>query len=326
MKGDADKLQEAVLIAIALLAMLVVLPSPVRSEEGGSGPYAPGAAASFIDAFPGKPGAFVAIGYYTHYQGSAEVSQQLPLAGLVTFGLEATSNSATLVGFYETKLQLLGGHLAAGAAIPFVWLEAQGSVSSGLGSIAVRDSTSGIGDLTLYPLMLGWVRSGGELKYDVRLGVYAPTGGYDKGRLANIGKNYWTFEPGFFVSYLGSKNGREASAYAAFDFNTKNTDTDYQTGTQFHIDATLAQHLPLLGGVVGLGGSGFYYQQIGGDSGAGAVLGDFKGRTVGVGPVLSYVRKVGNSDLVSELKWLPELDVSKRLEGDFIWLKAGLSF
>ena len=78
--------------------------------------------------------------------------------------------------------------------------------------------------------------------------------------------------------------------------------TDYQSGTQFHLDFTAGEHLPLLGGIIGIGANVFYYQQISGDSGSGARLGDFKGRTVGIGPVLSCATKIWGKDLVAEVK------------------------
>ena len=48
--------------------------------------------------------------------------------------------------------------------------------------------------------------------------------------------------------------------------------------------------------------------------------------TVSVGPVLSYVTKVWRKDLAAELKWLPEMDVNNRLEGDYILFKLGMVF
>src|SRR6185369_1941485 len=146
--------------------------------------------------------------------------------------------------------RLLGGNYAAGLAIPFVWVEAKAQVAGPLGTVQKRDTTSGIGDLTIIPFMLGWT-NGPDLKYDMRLNIFAPSGEYDTGALANVGKNYWTFDPMVSVSYLSSKIGLELSAFAGVDFNTKNDATDYQTGTQFHLDGTIAEHLPLLGGVVG---------------------------------------------------------------------------
>ena len=84
-----------------------------------------------------------------------------------------------------------------------------------------------------------------NLHVDFLGGIYAPSGEFQANRLAKQGLGYWTFEPGLLVSYLSQKNGFEATTYIGYDFNTRNTKTDYQSGQQFHIDVTVAQHLPL---------------------------------------------------------------------------------
>jgi hypothetical protein len=240
--------------------------------------------------------------------------------GVVTAGMDATAYSNTVVAIYQTPLKLLGGSYNVGVAIPYVWMTLRGNsqvaVPSG-GTITrrVRDTANGVGDILLYPFMLGWKTLNGDLKSDVRLGIYAPTGDYDKGKLANVGKNYWTFEPAVSLSYMSSKTGLELSVFAGMDFNTENNDTHYRSGTQIHLDFTAAQHLPLFGGIMGIGVNGFYYQQDGSDS-----------HTLGIGPVLSYVTKIWGKDFVAEAKWLPEMDVEKRLKGDYIWFKLGMSF
>jgi len=308
------------------VALAILVPLSAHTEEGGSGHYAPGGNASFIDTLPGKPGLAVA-NFFNFYDGGASASKQLPYGGLITGGLDATAYSDTVIALYKTPLKLLGGYYAVGAAIPFVWVEAKGEVTGPLGNtFTKRDKASGIGDILFYPFMLGWTGLKGDLKSDVRLGIYAPSGDYDTGELANVGKNYWTFEPAISLSYISSKIGLELTAFAGMDFNTENHKTNYQTGTQFHLDLTAAEHLPLFGGIIGVGANFFYYQQISGDSGSGATLGDFKGRTVGIGPVLSYITKAWGKDLVAELKWLPEIDVKNRLEGDYIWFKLGMLF
>jgi len=313
------------MIRIALVAFAVVVPLSTHAEEGGSGHYMPGGAASFIDTLPVKPGLAIA-NFFNFYDGSASLSRQLPFGGLITAGLDATAYSDTVMAMYQTPLKLLGGYYTVAVAIPYVWMEVKGTVTTGGGTLKVRDTANGIGDILIYPFMLGWTGLNGDLKYDARLGIYAPTGDYKKGKLANVGKNYWTFEPAISLSYISSKIGLELTAFAGMDFNTKNTDTEYQSGTQFHLDFTVAEHLPLLGGVIGIGANGFYYQQITGDSGSGARLGDFKGRTLGIGPVLSYMTKIWNKDLAAEVIWLPEIDVKKRLKGDSIWFKLGMAF
>ena len=307
-----------------LLGTTLLLSPSLRAEEGGTGHYMPGAAASFIDAFPGRTALAVAP-TYLYYSGGASASRAIPIIGGTALNLDATVHAVNVPLIYQTPRGLLGAHYAFGAVLPYAWVETTGRLTIGNQTGQRRDTANGLGDIALLPFMLGWTR--GDLKYDARLFVYTPTGDYDKNDLANLGKNYWTFEPVVSLSYLSSKIGLEVSAFAGVDFNTKNDATDYQTGDQFHLDMTVAQHLPLGGlGVFGLGANAFYYQQITGDSGSGAVLGDFEGRIVGVGPVLSYVTKVGKTDLIAEVKWLPELDVEHRLKGDYVWFKLALVF
>ena len=88
-----------------------------------------------------------------------------------------------------------------------------------------------------------------DFNINYRLGAYAPTGSYEVGRLANTGKNFWTIEPTVGFMYAGQQNGRAASVFLGADYNFENEDTHYQSGTQMHIDGTLAQHFPLWGGL-----------------------------------------------------------------------------
>ena len=155
--------------------------------------------------------------------------------------------------------------------------------------------------------------------------VYAPTGEYEVGQLANVGLNYWTFTPMATASYIDPKYGYEISASAGFDFNTENNAINYQSGDVFHYDMTVAQHLPFFGLVaIGVGSNFFFWQQITGDSGDGAKLGPFKSRTVGIGPVVSFITP--NQKLLFEVKWLPGIDVNNSLKGDSVWLKAAWTF
>lgn len=298
----------------------------VRAEEGAGGHYLPGATSSFIDALPGKPGLVVA-GAYTYYEGETSLEKPFLFAGLLGLNASARCDAATIFGIYQTDYDLLGGKYAFGAAIPVLEVDVSADVVPPIGpTLQRRDSASGLGDITIYPLMIGWT-DGPDLKYDFRLGIYAPTGKFEEGELANPGRNYWTFEPSFSVSWLSTKIGTEATLFAGFDINTENPDTNYRSGTSFHLDGTLAQHLPIGDhGILGIGANAFYYDQISGDSGKGATLGDFEGRTAGVGPVISYVTKVNGEDLAMELKWLPELSVNRRLKGDTIWFKVGVVF
>ncbi len=320
---------------LSLLASAGLLASALTlwAEQGGSAHYLPGTTASFIDAFPANPGGLAGLNYFAYYDGGVAANRQLPLGGFVTAGADVTAYADTVAVIYQTPWEVLGGGLAFGLAVPYVWLEVEADAQRvGPGGVLapvvrnVRDTANGIGDLTIIPLMLGWTNLAPDLKVDTRFGIYAPTGEYEVGRLANVGKNYWTFEPGLMASWLSSKIGTEVSLFTAVDFNLENEDMDYTSGASWHVDLTVAQHLPVGKGFLGVGANGFYYEQITGDRGADALLGDFEGRTMGVGPVVSYVRPLGKVQLAAEVKWLPELDTKNRLEGDFVWFKVGLVF
>lgn len=308
-------------LTIALATSLASL--PLFAEEGGSGHYLPGAMASFIDALPGRE-SFAYVNAFTGYTGSS--SRQF-LGGLVALNIDSTAYADSSTLLYQTPWKIFGGQYATAITIPYVWMEVEADDQILHHTGKHRDRASGIGDIEFLPLMLGWTK--GDLKLGATFGFYAPTGEYEKGALANIGKNYWTFEPGLSASWISSKIGTEISLFAGGDFSTENEQTHYQSGDVFHLDATVAQHLPCLGGFISAGANAFCYVQISADSGTGASLGDFEGHTAGVGPVLSYTKKIGRNkttDLVAELKWLPELDVQHRLQGDLIWFKLAFVF
>ena len=300
-----------------------------RAEEAGSGHYLPGATSSFIDLMPDRESStFAYLNAFTYYHGSASASHEFEIGGQIAANVKGTVYADTSFFLYQVPWALLGGQYGAGISVPYVWLDVKASLllTGPRGRTFGREkdqAANGFGDVELLPLMFGWKI--GDLKWQTTFGVYAPTGSFQRGALANIGKNYWTFEPGGAVSYLSSRYGFELTGFTGFDFNTENGATHYQTGDQFYLDGTIAQHLPLLGGFVGAGANGFFYQQITGDGGSGARLGGFAGMTTGIGPGFSYAYQIGNADLAAQVKWLPEIGTSNRLNGNTIWFKFAFS-
>ena len=166
----------------------------------------------------------------------------------------------------------------------------------------------------------------GDVQYDFLLPIYAPTGSYKVGRLGNTGLNYWTFDPIVGASYNNAKSGFNAAAHLGYAMNTENGDTQYKSGNVLHLDASVQQIFPLGSGLANIGAEAWYFDQLTCDSGAGATLGCFKGRTAGIGPVLGYIQPIGQQRMLFELKWLPELETRKRLNGDYIWFKMVYKF
>jgi hypothetical protein len=234
-------------------------------------------------------------------------------------------DAAIVGGFYTFEQPVLGGaHYSVGAMLPYVWVTAEAEIETVIGDRRVRDTEDGIGDLTLIPAMLAW--KNGPWQYDLGLTVYVPTGEYEVGRLANPGLNYWSINPLAGVAYNNPETGFNAALHGGLMFNTENPDTDYRSGTLFHLEGSVQQLVPAGEGFLSLGLEGFWVEQLTSDSGQLPVLGDFKGRTAGIGPVLGYLLPMGKQNLVAELRWLPELETKNRLEGDYVWLKLVYQF
>ena len=60
--------------------------------------------------------------------------------------------------------------------------------------------------------MFGWKY--GDFKWESRFSVYAPTGAFETGNLANVGKNYWTFEPVLAASFFSTKISLELTHWS----------------------------------------------------------------------------------------------------------------
>jgi len=310
------------MLASAILFALAAAPQTLLAGEGGTSHVLPGANATLMDVLPSSPGWFVKP-MYLHYSGSA--SAQIPTAAGLAANLDASANTFVLGGGFTFEPTVLGGaHYTVAAFLPYTWLDVSANVQASGGTVVHQSSVSGFGDLTVVPVMLAWKT--GDWQIDALMPIYAPSGSYQEGRLGNPGLNYWTFDPMVGVVYSSKQSGFNAMLHVGYGMNTENADTDYRSGSLLHFDAAIQQILPVGSGFLTLGAEGFFFDQVTGDSGAGAVLGEFKGLTAGLGPVLGYIQPLGKQALLFELKWLPELDAKNRLDGNYIWLKAVYKF
>jgi len=90
---------------------------------------------------------------------------------------------------------------------------------------------------------------------------------------------------GVQIQILNPSTGREFSVVAGLSFSGKNTALDYRNGIDFHADWAASQ---FIGKSVHAGLVGYFYQQVTGDSGTGAKLGENKGTAIGIGPQIGF--------------------------------------
>jgi hypothetical protein len=159
--------------------------------------------------------------------------------------------------------------------------------------------------------LIGWHE--GNWHWNIGTLLNIPIGPWSKNSDTNISFNHWGLDTTAAVTWLDPKIGLELSSAAGFTFNWENPDTDYETGTEFHVEWALVQHFSKS---FALGITGYHYQQVTGDSGAGATLGDFEGRVTALGAVLTYSFALGKIPVSTQWTYFHEFDVENRMEGD----------
>ena len=302
-----------------LLITLVVACAPTLSyaAEGGYSNYVPGTYGDFAAAVE-PPSMFTIRNDIYYYQADGGRSVR---SGLIEADADLEFIMDFLTLLYKPDIEILGAHYALGVFIPFVHADIDTGISIGNLQVRQQDDTFGLGDITLIPGILFWNR--GNFHFTLAEYIVTPTGEYDTNDLANTGLNYWTFDTDFAVTYLNEKTGQDYSVNIGYSYNTENSDTNYQTGEEIHIDYMVNQ---FLSESFAIGVHGFYLKQVSGDSGDGAVLGDFKAKAAGVGPAVLWSPERFKQKVTFIAKWLHEYDTERRIEGNHIFASFAMSF
>ena len=244
--------------------------------------------------------------YVGHYEADSlrgNHGEKVP----VDFRVRANSVAPRLI--WVTEQQVLGGSLAFHAIVPLVDLKVELNGQS--------QSKQGLGDIIFGPA-LGYHYSE-KLHSIFALDFIAPSGEYNRGDLANIGRNYWVVEPVVAVSYV-DPNGLNVDAKIMYDFNERNNATDYLSGSELHADYAVGWGLGN-GWVIGVGGYVDY--QTTNDRQNGETVKDNKGRAIAIGPSVKYTSDKG---WFLTAKWEQETQVRNRAEGNAYWMKLTVPF
>ena len=303
---------------LILAGLFVVLSNPTAmAAEGGYSNYIPGTYGDFGMALAPTQTWTLRNDIYS-YDASTDLSIR---SGNLEVGadLEFLMNFTTML--YKPDIELFGAQFAAGVFVPLVDLDIDADLSIGDMTVRSRDSASGLGDVALIPFALFWTR--GNIHMSFAEFVVTPTGDYGTRNAINNGLNYWSFDTNFALTYLNPETGRDFSFNIGHIYNTENSDTDYQTGQELHLDIVFNQ---FFSETFAVGIHAFYLKQITGDSGRGAALGDFKAEAAGIGPALLWTTKIGDQDVSFIAKWLHEFDAENRLEGDHAFLSFALDW
>jgi hypothetical protein len=321
----------AVLFVSFALCAASLAASEAQAAENATGWYALGTKASMAGFIPPPGTYFIDVNYYYSgdASGSAAVGVALRDIGDLTLEADVTVDGKVYYNMpsvlWVAPGKVLGGNVGLGAIVPFGWKDVGvdldvlatltlpppvGSTLQAGRRFHFDDSSTEFGDPVLNAL-IGWHE--GNWHWNVGMLVNVPIGPWSNNSISNLSFNHWGLDTTAAVTWLDPKIGFEISVAPGFTFNWENPDTDYKTGTEFHVEWALLQHFSKKFAV---GVAGFHYRQVTGDSGAGARLGDFKGRVTSLGPVVTYTFSLGKIPVSTQWAWMHDFDVENRLEGD----------
>jgi hypothetical protein len=302
MKKSLVKCLNALFIVLSILCLLVMTQSNASATEGGGGAYPNGAEDFMAGAVP-PPGTYF-LNYFTYYTADKFKIKDGP--DVPDFDLDVIANTFRLI--HVTKHQIFGGYWGMHVFLPVVNLDVD--------MMGASDNKFGIGDIIVDPFILSWHSK--NWHFATGLDIFIPTGSYDEKDLANIGRNYWTFEPIFGFTYV-SDGGFEISSKFMYDFNTENDDNDYKSGQEFHFDYLVGYNFKPWS----IGVCGYYYKQVRNDELNGEkFLDGFKGEVFAIGPAIKYDYK----NMSFNLKYQKEMSVENKPEGDKFWFKFVYAF
>jgi hypothetical protein len=286
--------------------------STSAADEAGVGFWLPGQYAAFA-AEPGKSGLSFETTFY-HATASAQRGAIFDRDGHIQVSVKSPSDFVMLTPTYTFDTTILGAQPAFGmtalvgrsvTSVAATLAGPEGGTLSG----ARSDRIFGFGDLSPNAT-LKWNHGVHNLMIYATAGI--PLGAYNTKRLAALGLGHWSIDGGGGYTYYDEKAGIEFSAVAGLTYNFINPSTEYRSGNDFHLDLSFS---PYVSETIHIGAVGYVYEQLSGDSGAGAVLGDFRSRVAGAGPQIGFFLPIGDREGYLNLRAYYEFAAAHRLEG-----------
>lgn len=314
-------------------------PRPALADQGGVSFWVPGMFGS-LAAVPGQPGFnFASIYYHTSVgaSGGLAAAKQIEIGRLhpikanlnvnLNLNLDAKADLVFLAPGYIFETPIFGGQLGVSmlAAVGKQTATLDGTLSASLGPLTVTrqgsitDSASGISDL--FPqVSMKWNHGVHNLMIYGTTNIH--TGEYDSKSLANLGLGFTGWDGGVGYTYFDPAKGHEFSVVGGTTYNTRNDDTNYRNGQDYHIDMAAAQFLSK---TFFIGAVGYYYDQFTADHGSPAFLGEVKSRVLGVGPQMGFIIPMGELQGYLNFKAYWESNAHDRPDGWNAWVTFAIS-
>ena len=299
-------------IAFVFAASMILCSAKSYAVEDGAGIYLLGQRSNQAAVLP-PPGLFFQFEEYL-YSGDTADSEAIAENGRLDLGVEGDVALSMATGIWAPAAEFLGGRPMLTLTLPFGYQEVTADAQLSLGGVVLKgrftDDVFAVGD-PVAGASLGWNKD--KWHWMVFGALNIPIGDYDDDRSANFAFNRWGVDTTGAVTYLDLATGWEASLAAGVTFNGENNDSDYDSGTEFHLEVGASKTFQ--NGLM-LGLVGYYYNQLTDDEGAGAPADGFQGEVAAIGPTLAYTLNVKGIPIVLKARYYHEFKANNRLEGD----------
>lgn len=299
--------------AAAALANGMLAAAPANASEGGASFYLLGSGGPGAALLPPVRGIFL-DNTFLHYRGNSEGGKQFVVGGSLVAGLRAKIDADFVTLMWVPTTDFAGGTLAIGGALAGGKVGANVSAvitgpRGGQVTISKNDSAFMIAD----PVALASVSwdLGGNTHLSTGPTVNIPLGEYREDQLANLSFHRWIMDWSAALTWHDPKAGWDVSGKAGLTFNGKNHFTDYKTGTEFHVEGSIER---IFSKAFSAGVQGYHFQQVSGDSGAGARLGPFKGRVSALGVTAAYNFEAGHTPITLRARAFKEFGAKNRVD------------
>lgn len=305
-------------LALTLLLIAYTVYLPANAAENGNGTYLMGSKGSTAGVI-GPPGWYFQNDTYM-YRAKSQSSALLPIDGEIVANVRATAmvNLPTIIwisdkSIAQQKFGLLAtfpiGYKNTRAQVDLNWQEGP------LELLALRDKKLSIGDPVLGAFIGNQINN---WHWQWSSSVNIPIGQYKVGNLSNMGYKHWSWDNSLALSWFSTTQQWEITQIVGHTLNSKNQKTHYKSGQEIHWDGVISRYLSNRWQV---GINAYHYQQISADSGAGAVLGAYKGRSSAAGFHVGYTTPQGTT---FRLKSMHEFNVKNRVKGNALLLTLAM--
>ena len=311
-RGTKQKMNHRSIMGSIIL--LIIFSLPVIGQERGQ--YIPGTGG--LNSGMQTPEGFTYANSFFWYPSTKFKNQHGNTAG-INFDLDLLVDLNLIA--YTTKAKFLGANYGMAVALPIV----NSPVS--LPRLGAGISPTGLGDVYIEPINLGWKRKQADVK--LAYGFVAPTGRLDSVGNETTTTDYWGHEITFASTvYLDQTKLTQFSFSTNWEFHQKKRHEDLKVGNNMTLEAGVGKIFVKNDGkqLIQFGVVGYSEFQLTNDSGTDVpvLTANNKDRVFAIGPEFGVILPTKKLNFM--VRVLPEFGARNRTQGVTLVLGLGKSF